>query len=275
MPDRSRFEGLNYVPTIQAVPLASGSKGNCLFLEAGGVRLLVDAGISCRQIQMRLHSIDVELSSIQALLITHEHSDHIAAIWQFAKRFQTPVYTTQATADYLRTRVFPDKDVDWRTVEAGQKVRLGDELDVRPFSISHDAADPVGFRFDCRGASLAVAADLGVVTRLVCDRLSGCQALLCESNHDPLMLKNGPYPVYLKRRIAGKFGHLSNTDCRKLIENVYHDDLATIVLTHLSEKNNTPNLAYENIKAFLDQIGARADLRVALQDKVGTPITIG
>ena len=263
------------MPIIRAVPLASGSKGNSLFVEADGVRLLVDAGLSCRQIELRLRSIDVEPATIDAILVTHEHIDHVAAIPLFSTRYQVPVYASPklgARSEVVQRLLLKiEKTVP---IYAGRDFSLG-ALRIHPFSISHDAVDPFGFRFECNGAAVALAADLGVVTRLVCDRLAGCQAIFCESNHDPKMLSEGPYPMRLKRRITGNQGHLSNTECRKLVENIYHDQLETLVLAHLSETNNTPRLAYDAMKAFLDQIDSKTDLRVALQDKVGTPVEIG
>jgi len=263
------------MPLIRAISLASGSKGNCLFVEGGGVRLLVDAGISCRQIETRLAEVGVAARSIDAILITHEHLDHVSAVPLFARRFGTAVYASPRTAcrpiagGALRERI--DRLTD---IEAGRPLRLG-ELVVTPFAVSHDAVDPLAFRFETAGAALAFAADLGVATDQVRDRLAGCQALFCESNHDPEMLRRGPYSPPLKQRVAGAAGHLSNPDCRALIEGVHHRELAVVVLTHLSEKNNTPRLAYNETNGFFQQIGARTELRIAFQDRIGTPVEIG
>lgn len=263
------------MPLIRAICLASGSRGNCLFVEGGGVRLLVDGGISCRQIETRLAEVGVPARSIDAILVTHEHMDHVAAVPLFARRFGTTVYASPQTASRpiaggaLRERLCLLKEI-----AADRPLRLG-EMVVTPFAVSHDAVDPLAFRFEFAGAALAFAADLGVVTEKVRNRLAGCQALFCESNHDPQMLRDGPYSPPLKQRVAGAAGHLSNPDCRALIESVYHPELAVVVLAHLSEKNNTPRLAYDETNGFFRQVAARTELRVAFQDRIGTPVEIG
>jgi phosphoribosyl 1,2-cyclic phosphodiesterase len=263
------------MPAIRAICLASGSKGNSLFIEGGGVRILVDAGLSCRQVEARLTEAGIDPRSIDAILVTHEHMDHVFAVPLFSKRFGTPVYVSLPTAcrpiagGSLKNRVGCI-----HIIEAGQTLILG-ELSIDPFPISHDAIDPLAFRFETGGAAMAMAADLGVATKPVYDRLAGCQAIFCESNHDPAMLRNGPYSPPLKKRVSGDSGHLSNPDCRKLVESVHHPDLEIVVLTHLSEKNNTPQLAYDETNGFLRQISAKTELRIAFQDKIGTPVEIG
>jgi phosphoribosyl 1,2-cyclic phosphodiesterase len=263
------------MPLIKTVCLASGSKGNSTYIEAGDVRVLVDAGLSARQIKLRLEEIGVEVESIMGVFVTHEHVDHVGAIPVLTRRFNTPIYMSRLAADSpIGIGPFAGKIAGIRQIEAGSEVTLGD-LKIQPFSVSHDAADPLGFRFEIGGAAIAVASDLGCITRLVCDRFAGCQAIVCESNHDTQMLRDGSYPMRLKRRISGKFGHLSNSDCRQLLENVYHEDLQAVVLAHLSEENNTPQLAYEENQAFLDSVGSKAQLYVARQDRVGTVVEIG
>lgn len=263
------------MPTIRAASLASGSKGNSLFIESGDVRLLVDAGLSCRQIELRLEQLNVPAASINAIFITHEHIDHIRALRVFQKKYATPVYVSPKAAshDFYGNRL-DDFLQHQHPIAAGEDVVLGD-ITIKPFSISHDAADPLGFRFEVGELAVAIATDLGIVTRLVCDRLNGCAALFCESNHDVAMLANGPYPMRLKKRIRGKFGHLSNADCRQLLENVYHPHLRYVTLSHLSEKNNTPQLAFQETKTFLNKIDSTANLLISRQDQVGTLIELG
>lgn len=263
------------MPAIRAICLASGSRGNSLFIEGGGVRILVDAGLSCRQIETRLIEVGIDPRSIDAILVTHEHMDHVSAVPLFSRRFGTPVYASPRTACRLvaggrsRERIGCIRDM-----EAGRTFRLG-ELSVTPFSIPHDAIDPLAFRFEIKGTALALAADLGFVTDEVRERLAGCQAIFCESNHDPVMLQNGPYSLPLKKRVAGEAGHLSNPECRNLVESVYHPDLKVVVLAHLSQKNNTPRLAYDETNSFFRMISAKTELRIAFQDKIGTPVEIG
>lgn len=263
------------VPDIRAIPLASGSKGNSLFVEAGGVRVLFDAGLNCKQIELRLIAVGIEPETIEAVFITHEHTDHVSALPVLARKHKLPVYISEAAASVqLAGGPLKQQIANIRTIEAGTALQIG-QMQVHPFSISHDAVDPLGFRIEVNGAAMAVTTDLGTVTRLVCDRLVGCQAIYLESNHDPYKLRTGPYPEFLKRRITGKQGHLSNLDCRKLIENIYHPELEVIVLAHLSEENNTPQLAYEETQSFLDRIDAPTTLMVARQEKTGEPILIG
>lgn len=259
---------------IRAIPLASGSKGNSVFVEAGGVRVLFDAGLNCKQIGLRLQQAHIDPETIEAIFVTHEHSDHISALPVLSRKYKIPVYISEAAASVrLAGGPLREQITDIRPIEAGMAVELGN-IKVHPFSISHDSVDPLGFRVEVNGTALAISTDLGIVTRLVCDRLSECRAVYLESNHDPYKLRTGPYPEFLKRRITGKKGHLSNPDCRKLIENIYHPELETIVLAHLSEENNTPELAFEETQAFLDRIDAPTSLHVAHQDKISEPIIL-
>jgi len=232
---------------VKICSLASGSKGNCLYLETGDTRLLIDIGLSLRETLLRLEGIGVDAARIDAVLVTHEHIDHIRSVGSFARKFGTPVFVTlpvHARAEkYLnKTRV--------REFEAGTRISFRD-VEIDPFPITHDACDPVGFVFNSREGRCGSATDLGIVTRLVREKLRGCRALNLESNHDVGMLMNGPYPWELKQRIKSRHGHLSNEDSLELLHELAHDGLEVLVMAHLSEVNNHPDHVVRSTQSFL------------------------
>ncbi len=228
--------------------LASGSKGNCLYLETGETRLLVDAGLSLRELTARLLTIGVAPETINAVLVTHEHLDHIRSAGSFARRYQVPVLvsyaTRQAAASYL-------KKAPLLEFETGYAFAFRDCM-VDPFPVTHDCCDPVGFLVESSEGRFGSATDLGVVTRLVRDKLQGCRALNLEANHDPEMLLNGPYPWHLKQRIKSRHGHLSNQESLELLHDLAHDSLDALVMAHLSEVNNHPDKVVETTASFLN-----------------------
>ncbi len=236
--------------------LASGSSGNALFLKVGDVRLLVDAGISLRQLEGGLASMGESPGDLDALLLTHEHSDHVRGLERLIKRYpDTHVMASRGTYDALE--VDWPADMRWTRIEAGQAYPLSD-VDLRIFALVHDAAEPTGFRLDSPSFTLGFATDLGFWTDEVADALADCHALIVESNYDVQMLQDGPYPRFLKRRISGSNGHLSNNQAGALLRRVDHDGLECVVLTHLSEKNNAPDLA---VREALRSLG-RDDVQV-------------
>lgn len=227
--------------------LASGSKGNSLFIEAGDTRLLVDAGLSARELTARLSAIGVAAGDLNGILITHEHTDHIRGAGALARKNGIPVlisYPTsrQASEHFRATRLIE--------FESGCSFEFRDFL-VDPFPITHDTTDPVGVVIESREGRIGSATDLGIATRLVRDKLKGCRALVLESNHDEEMLANGPYPWYLKQRIRSRHGHLSNRESADLLEEIIHPDLEVLFLAHLSEVNNLPEAAHEVFTASL------------------------
>jgi phosphoribosyl 1,2-cyclic phosphodiesterase len=231
--------------------LGSGSKGNCTYVESPEVRLLVDAGLSAREIVRRLHHIDVEPETLDGILISHEHSDHIHGVGALARRYRLPVYANQATFRRAQRVIGTVEEV--RDFVTGTPFSLKD-LRIDPFSLPHDADDPVAFRLSWRRRSMAIVTDLGYPSQLVRERIRGCHLLILEANHDDAMLKVGPYPWPLKQRIGGKAGHLSNEQSGELLRDVLHDELAHVILAHLSETNNVPDLARLTIAEVL---GAR------------------
>lgn len=227
--------------------LASGSKGNALYVEAGETRFLVDAGLSARELQQRLTSIGVDAASLSAIVISHEHTDHIRGAGTLARRFHLPVVASHATAQALRPLIGKTEMI---LFSAGQPFCFRD-LQIDPFPITHDACDPVGFVIDSHEGRVGIATDLGIATRLVQTRLSSCRVLVLESNHDEDMLMNGPYPWHLKQRIKSRHGHLSNADAAQLLAELLHEGLEGVLLAHLSEANNDPTLAHRTTSSLL------------------------
>lgn len=216
--------------------LSSGSKANCTLVESGTTRILIDCGLSARETVRRLCVLGVDPSTISAIIVTHEHRDHIYGIPVMSRRHNLPVYANRSTARFLRhlhaLEIF----------KTGHTFSIG-EMEISPFSIVHDASDPVGFCIQARGIKFAQATDLGKVTPLVREALRDSHALVLESNHDPEMLRCCHYPWELKQRIASSHGHLSNGTASEFLAELMHSDLRHIVLGHLSENSNTPELA--------------------------------
>jgi phosphoribosyl 1,2-cyclic phosphodiesterase len=224
---------------VRVCLLASGSKGNSIFVEAGETRLLVDAGLAASELEKRLATIGISGSDIHGILVTHEHTDHIRGAGIFARRFRIPAvvsYPTHAAAEGLfrKTEVME--------FESGHSFSFRD-LMIDPFPLTHDAVDPVGFRIESGDGAVGIATDLGIATRLVQEKLRGCRSLVLEFNHDEEMLLNGPYPWHLKQRIRSRHGHLSNVDSASLLDELLHESLEGLLLAHLSEVNNHPGIA--------------------------------
>ncbi|UFS70091.1 MBL fold metallo-hydrolase [Geomonas sp. RF6] len=219
--------------------LASGSKGNSLFLETDSCRLLVDAGLSARETQSRLAAIGVSSSDLDGVLITHEHTDHTSGAGALARRLKIPLLMTGAT---YRAAQHTVKKVDLIEFEPGNSFTFKG-VSIDPFPVTHDACDPCGFVVESGEGKIGFATDLGVATRLAQLKLKECRALVLEFNHDERMLQDGPYPWHLKQRIRSRHGHLSNAEGAALLEELLHDGLEGVFLSHLSETNNLPELA--------------------------------
>ena len=227
--------------------LASCSGGNSTVLATSRTRLLIDCGLSCRETCRRLAGQGIAPESLSAILITHEHADHVAGLHVMAKKFRLPVYMT-APAHAAWRRLFKDsagKPVEAARLETfspGRGFSVGD-IDVMPFTIPHDAVDPVGFRFLAEGIRVAIATDLGFVPPNVRDQLRACDGLVLESNHDLEMLRSGSYPWAVKQRVMSRVGHLSNDSLAEFLTSDYDGGAAFLVLAHLSQQNNHPELA--------------------------------
>ncbi|MGI6551075.1 MAG: MBL fold metallo-hydrolase [Syntrophomonadales bacterium] len=236
---------------MQIQILASGSSGNAVFFELGNTRILIDAGISARRIERGLASIGVKAGDLDAILITHEHSDHISGVDVLARRHHLPVYARPRTWNMLRFRDKLDSDC---CRELSGSLGIG-QVKVVPFPISHDAVDPVGFCLYHQQMKYVIATDLGVVTPVVKEALACADAVVLEANHDLEMLKNGPYPFYLKRRIRSEVGHLSNNDAADLLTGIPRKSTMQVFLAHLSRQNNLPALAERIVRQRLSEHG--------------------
>lgn len=234
---------------VRLCSIASGSSGNCVYAGTDETHLLVDAGVSGKRIESGLRSLSVEPDMLSGIFVTHEHVDHIQGIGILARRYHVPIY---ATAETLRamTRAGGIGKVDealFRPIKPDEPLEVGD-IRVNPFAISHDAANPVCYTFEACGHKIGMATDLGTYDGYLIERLSGCEILYLEANHDVNMLMVGAYPYALKQRIIGAKGHLSNENSAKLICELLHDKLKNVFLAHLSKENNYAELAYETVR---------------------------
>ena len=225
--------------------LASGSNANCTYVEGGGVRLLIDCGLSGAELVKRLEVIGISPESLDAIIVTHEHSDHIAGIPVVSSRYTIPVYASDVTA--RRMNSIPVSSF----FSVGEDFEIG-RLRVQPFAVPHDAADPCGLTFECDGVKFGQATDLGMIPDSVYEALGGCHALVMEFNHDEDLLWSCGYPWPLKRRIASKRGHLSNGAAASFVSEIRGDNLQHLVLAHLSAHSNTPDLAMETLGRYLE-----------------------
>lgn len=221
---------------------ASGSSGNCLLLSSGSTHILIDAGISKRRIEGSLAQSGLSMREIGGVLITHEHSDHISGLKMLLKYYALPVYAPRTVANRLRG-CLPEAEPYLRVIPVNESFTIGD-LTVTAFHTPHDTDESVGYRVQSGGV-FALATDMGHVTEEVLNALSGADAVLIESNHDEEMLRYGPYPVYLKRRILSDSGHLSNACCAELARALALGGTKQIILGHLSRENNSPALAMQ------------------------------
>jgi phosphoribosyl 1,2-cyclic phosphodiesterase len=257
--------------------LGSGSKGNATFVEAAGTRILIDAGFSGIELERRLAGIGIDIATISALLVTHEHGDHIRGVQVLSRRYSLPVYVSKATLAAAGNSLA--KIVEWREILAGQ-VFNHQKLTVHPFAVSHDAVDTLGFVVSNNGCSVGYCTDTGAITHLMHHHLGGCNGLVLECNHDLEMLKNGGYPPPLQQRIRSKAGHLTNSEAARFLVDLIHAGLKHVVLAHISETNNTHVLARETVEEHLREYDLTAEegrffsISVARQDGVGELICL-
>ncbi|MGH8540238.1 MAG: MBL fold metallo-hydrolase [Stenotrophobium sp.] len=218
--------------------LGSGSKGNATLVEFGGTRVMVDCGFLLREVEKRLDRLGVEPGSLSGILVTHEHNDHLGGVARLARKHRIPVWMTAGTFASWNDPKVPDV----QKFNPHESFRVG-ELEVHPFPVPHDAREPAHYVLSGGGRRLGVISDAGSVTAIMRERLSGCDALMLEFNHDVQMLWDGPYPPKLRDRVGGNLGHLSNAQSAALLTQIDLSRLQHLVLTHISEKNNTPELA--------------------------------
>ena len=233
--------------------IASGSSGNCIYIGTEATHLLVDVGISCKKTVEGLNQLGLKGQDIDGILITHEHADHINGLGVMSRKFGIPIYATPGTIKAIKgikSLGAIDEEL-FHEVNADEKMIVKD-ITVNPMRISHDAAQPVAYRFQYGGRKMAVVTDLGTYDEYTVESLKGMDALMLEANHDINMLQVGPYPFYLKKRILGNKGHLSNETSGQLVNSLLHDKLKKIYLGHLSKENNYDKLAYETVKLEID-----------------------
>ena len=262
--------------------LASGSRGNSTVLSSSKASILLDAGISCKETLKRMKAAGEDPQMLQAIVISHEHQDHVAGLQVLARKLQIPVYITETTYHSWRRTT---KDAEGKPVklerrehfQIGRSFELAD-ITVATFTIPHDAADPCGFTFKADGVKIGVVTDLGYLPYRVTDHLKRCDGLMIESNHDLEMLRNGPYPWMVKQRVMSRVGHLSNAALADFFEKDYDGQAAFLVLAHLSEHNNHPEVARETANKALGgklNLFQSCNLMLARQDHPLQPLCLG
>jgi phosphoribosyl 1,2-cyclic phosphodiesterase len=254
---------------MQICMLASGSRGNSIYISGGGTSVLIDAGLSGIEIERRMKSRGLSMKGIDALIVSHEHSDHIQGVGILARRYDLPVYLSPKTLENGSAQLGCIQQI--HHFSCGVEFCVND-LTIRPFSISHDAGDPAGFTITENGRKIGIATDLGIATAMVRQHLKGCDCLVLEANHDPFMLEHGPYPWPVKQRVKGRTGHLSNESSRDLLMDVLHDRMSHVILAHLSETNNTPEKALGVVTESLPD--TRLKVNVASQSAAGPLISL-
>ncbi len=259
--------------------IASGSSGDCIYVGSEAAHLLVDVGISGKKTEQGLKELELTGRDIDGILITHEHADHIQGLGVISRKYEIPIYATKGTIGAIKncSGLGSVDEGLFREVEEDRKFTIKD-LTINPMRISHDAAQPVAYRIAYGNKKVAVCTDLGVYNDYTVECLRGMDALLLEANHDVNMLQVGPYPYYLKQRILGDRGHLSNENTGRLLCRILHDRLKCVLLGHLSKENNLPELAYESVRMEINMgenpyQASDFDIRVARRSEV-TPAVV-
>jgi len=250
-------------------PLASGSKGNCIYLGSSQVKILIDAGLSAKSTIAKLSQIGVDISEIDAILITHEHTDHIQGLKVLAFQMGIPVLANTGTAKGI-TEYFHDCP-KFKIFSTGETFEFGD-LEIHPFSIQHDTSDPVAFVIRTEGLKIGFCADLGFVTSLVINQLQNCDYLYVEANHQPSMVHASARPMIYKQRVLGRSGHLSNEACGNLLVQIAHQNLKHVHLAHLSSECNSPQVAMSVVQEILAEHHVTLQISIAPQNEIGKAI---
>jgi phosphoribosyl 1,2-cyclic phosphodiesterase len=250
-------------------PLASGSKGNAIYLGTGNTKILIDAGLGVRVLSSRLSEIGVQLEDIDAILISHEHTDHISGLKTLACKYGIPVFANSDTAKAIIEIL--GETPKFKIFSTGETFEFGD-LEIHPFSIQHDTLDPVAFIIKTMGLKLGFCTDIGFITTLVKTHLQECDYLYIEANHHPSMVHASSRPMIYKQRVLSRQGHLSNEACAELLAEICHAGLKHVHLAHLSSECNAPDLAIKIVQDKLQEKGASVELSIAFQDKVSRAI---
>ena len=254
---------------IKFCSLFSGSSGNSLYISDGKTRILIDAGVSGIRIKEALESIGENPEELDALVVTHEHRDHTKCVGVITRRYKIPVYGTKGTWDGMSRYIGPVNEANIMVFSANKDFQIN-TIKIHPFSIPHDARDPVGFSFFAEGKKVTVATDIGHMNELLLENIKNNDLLMLESNHDIKMLDNGRYPYVLKKRIKSDYGHLCNNAAGETLAMLAEQGLNKIVIGHLSNENNKPDLAYETVASHINNhgftIGEAVELYVARRD---------
>ncbi len=262
---------------LEICTLASGSSGNSTYIGFDNKRILIDAGLSGKKINERLKDINLSVGDLDAILLTHEHSDHIQGAGVISRKCDLPLYTSQGTWEASKDKLGKISKKNLVIINK-EGFNMGDGF-IKPFNISHDAKEPVGYTISFKDYKVALATDMGEITDEVKTEISNSDLVVLESNHDLEMLKMGPYPWSLKKRIMGAKGHLSNDAAGAAIIDLVKNSVSRILLAHLSKDNNVPELAFLTIKNMLIDAGINLDkdleLDFALQDQVGSLYQLG
>lgn len=255
----------------KACQLFSGSSGNSIYISSGGMHILVDIGVSAKRCEGALRAIGADPDSIDAVFLTHEHTDHVAGVRVFASRHQVPVYASPASLEEMRTVGSVNNRVEAHPICAAMAFRDGW---VEPFRLSHDSVDCLGYKFTMPdGRTIAVCTDTGYIPSGAKTALSGTDLIFLESNHEPAIVETGPYPYPLKKRILSDSGHLSNDACAAFAAELLQSGTTRFVLSHLSRENNMPSIARQATASALSLLGAKEDVDYRLW--VSAPIHEG
>lgn len=260
--------------------ITSGSSGNCIYVGSEHTHLMIDAGISGKRIEKGMNELELTTADMNGILITHEHSDHISGLGVVARKYGIPIYATGGTIEAVKSSKSVGKIPEelFHEIKADEEFMIQD-LTVKPFTISHDAAEPVAYRIEEGKNAIGIATDLGKYNDYTVEKLEGLDVLLLEANHDIRMLQVGSYPYYLKQRILGERGHLSNESSGRLLSRLLHEGLKAVVLGHLSKENNYEELAYETVRLEINMADNRFNagdfpISVAKRDTNSQLITI-
>lgn len=264
--------------TLRFCSLASGSSGNCQYIGSKETRLLVDAGLTGKYITNGLMDIDVDAKNINGILVTHEHSDHTKGIGVLMRKFDIPLYVNERTWEEIKNKLGNLKGKKIEVFNEYKDFAIGDIM-VKPYSISHDACDPVGFTFKSGNSKISITTDLGYITENIIEEIKDSDLLVIEANHDVEMVKVGKYPWFLKKRILSEVGHLSNEAAGNAIADVVEKgNVNYAVLAHLSKENNFPELAYETVKNIVEErnikVGRDISLDLTFRNRIGRVYSI-
>ena len=257
---------------MRVMSIASGSSGNCIYVGNDNAHILIDTGISKKRVEEGLKKIELSPADLNGIFITHEHSDHISGLGVLSRKYNIPIYGTWETIAAIKSYTNLGKiDEDLFVEIEPDKCVTVENLTVRPFSISHDAVNPVGYRVEDEKSKVAVATDMGTYDDYIVENLTGLNGLVLEANHDIRMLQTGTYPYYLKQRILGNRGHLCNEMAGRLLDIILNENLKKVFLGHLSKENNYEELAYESVRMEINLSDSRYkaddfDIAVAKRD---------